>query len=124
MSSSDDVRYLAQVRKYLFCPRKDKKRLTEKCRAFLDGYRQENPDAQYDDVVSNFGPPSDFAGVLIAEACPDMLQDLQTQYMKRQKLWLRVAVCLGILAFAVLLVAILCYYFYEPAYFVKTVTTF
>ncbi len=122
MIGRPDTRYLSQVRKFLFCPRPDQKRLTEKCRSFLEGYRQENPGAGYDDIVSNFGPPADFAGALMADMYPDGVREARERYIKRQKLWLGLAVCLGLLAFAMLLAVILWCYFHEPICFTKDIT--
>jgi len=122
MTNPADVRYLSQVRKYLFCSHKDKKRLTEKCRTFLDSYRLENPEAVYDDIVANFGPPPEFAGVLTSEVCPDMPQDVQAQYIKRQKFWLRLAVCLAILAIAAFVWYAIWVANHDITYIVKTVT--
>lgn len=93
MIGRPDAQYLSQVRKFLFCPRPDKKRLVEKCRSFLEGYRQENPDAKYEDIVANFGSPADFAGTLMMEIYPDATQEVRERYIKRQKLWFRLAVC-------------------------------
>jgi len=119
MTNPADARYLSQVRKYLFCPRPDKKRLLQKCRTFLGEYRQENPEAVYDDIVANFGPPPEFAGVLIAEVCPGTPRDIQAQYIKRQKLLLWLAVCTGI----VIAIAFVALYIwvanYDIAYAVK-----
>ena len=122
MIGSPDTQYLSQVRKFLFCTHPDKKRLTEKSRSFLEGYRQENPEAGYDDIVSNFGPPADFAGTLMADMYPDGVLEVRERYIKRQKLWLGLAVGLGAVAFALLMIFVLWAVFRLPFYTVRTIT--
>ncbi len=120
MINSPDTRYLSQVRKFLFCPPADRYRLLEKGRGFLAGYRQENPEAGYEDIVANFGPPADFAATL-AEGMYPAVQGDQAWYFKRQNFWLRLAVCFGVLAFALLTVFVLWAVFHLPSSAVRTV---
>ncbi len=103
MTGRPDAQYLSQVRKFLLCPHPDKKRLAEKCRSFLERFRQEEPEAGYDDIVANFGPPDNFADTLMAEMYPGAAQEVRERYIKRQKLWLRLAVGAAAVIAAVLI---------------------
>lgn len=103
MTNCPDARYLSQVRKFLFCPHTGKKRLVEKGRAFLEKFRQEDPEAGYDDIIANFGPPADFANTLMADLYPGGTQEVQERYIKRQKFWLGLAVCIGVVVAAILI---------------------
>lgn len=123
MTDPSDARYLSQVRRSLFCPRSDKKRLLQKCRTFLEKYRQENPDAAYDDVVADFGSPPDLADALMTEVCPNQPQEARIKYINRQRFWLRVAVCLGALAIAAFVGYAIWVANNDFGYIIKTVTT-
>lgn len=120
MISRPDAQYLSQVRKFLFCPRPDKKRLTDKCRSFLEGFRQEEPEAGYHDIVANFGPPDNFAGALMAEMYPDAAQEVRERYIKRQKLWLRLAVGAAAVIAAVLIGYIIWVALHDATYVTRT----
>ncbi len=119
MTGRPDAQYLSQVRKFLFCPRPDKERLAEKCRSFLEGFRQEEPEAGYDDIVANFGPPDNFAGALMAELYPDAAQEVRERYIKRQKFWLRLAVGVAAVIAAALIGYIIWVAFNDVAYITR-----
>lgn len=59
-------RYAAHVRRRLTCSVPARRRLSLRCRELADQYAEENPDARYDDFVTAFGSPGDFAGELLS----------------------------------------------------------
>ena len=59
-------RYASQVRRRLTCSAASRGQLSRRCQELAEQYAEENPDARYDDFVTAFGPPGDFAGELLS----------------------------------------------------------
>lgn len=59
-------KYLNQVRHFLVCDKTDQKRLLEQCKNLINSFQQENPDAEFAEVVTAFGKPQDCAADLLS----------------------------------------------------------
>lgn len=76
--------YLARVRRALTCAPVSRRRLLVQGAALVEDFCQENPEAEYGDLVSAFGPPRDFAGEMLST-----LDEAEVLAARRRRTWLR-----------------------------------
>lgn len=66
MESKAAQQYVSRVRRRLTCSAPSRKRLSLRSQELADQFAAENPNARYDDFVTAFGPPENFAGELLS----------------------------------------------------------
>lgn len=66
MNHNVSQQYLRQVNQFLICDRKNRRRLLERCKDLVKVFQEENPDAEYADIVAAFGEPSTCAAELLS----------------------------------------------------------
>lgn len=66
MGSKAARQYIAHIRRHLVCSAGSRKQLLRKGKELVARFGEENPDAQYSDFVSAFGPPENFAGEMLS----------------------------------------------------------
>lgn len=78
-------RYLAQLRRALTCGKADRERLFAQSRAMLEGFEEENANARYEDLVTAFGQPKDFAAEMLSQLDPGEVERAgrQRKYIRR-----------------------------------------
>lgn len=59
-------RYLTRVRRQLVCSAPARRRLLSRAKEMAEQFGAENPCAQYEDYVSAFGSPEEFAGIMLS----------------------------------------------------------
>lgn len=74
--------YLTQVRHSLVCDRTDRKQLLERCKDLIDSFQQENPNADYNEIVTAFGKPVDCATDLLST-----LDDTKVEAAQKKRRW-------------------------------------
>lgn len=78
-------RYLAQLRRALTCGKADRERLFAQSRAMVEGFEEENANARYEDLVTAFGQPKDFAAEMLSQLDPGEVERAgrQRKYIRR-----------------------------------------
>lgn len=78
-------RYLAQLRRALTCGKADRERLFAQSRAMLEGFEEENANARYENLVTAFGQPKDFAAEMLSQLDPKEVERAgrQRKYIRR-----------------------------------------
>lgn len=66
MESKAAQQYVSHVRRRLTCSSPSRRQLSLRSQELADQFAAENPDARYDDFVTAFGPPENFAGELLS----------------------------------------------------------
>ena len=92
-SSKAAVRYVSHVRRRLTCSAASRRQLSLRSQELAEQYAEENPDARYDDFVTAFGAPGDFAGELLSSLDGGEVETAR----RRRRLASRIAVaCLAL----------------------------
>lgn len=78
-------RYLAQLRRALTCAKEDRERLLSQGEKLLGEFLEENPNAHYEDLVTAFGQPKDFAAEMLSQLDPKEVERAgrQRKYIRR-----------------------------------------
>lgn len=78
-------RYLAQLRRALTCAREDRERLFSRGRTMVEEFWAETPNAHYEDLVTAFGQPKDFAAEMLSQLDPGEVERAgrQRKYIRR-----------------------------------------
>ena len=91
MESKAAQHYVSRVRRRLTCSAPSRRRLSLGSQELATQFASENPDARYDDFVTAFGPPGDFAGELLSSLDSGEVETAQ----RRRRLAPRIAlICL------------------------------
>lgn len=76
-------RYLAQVRRALRCPRKERQALLSRLRADLAEYAAQQPALSFDDLTEQFGSPAQLAADYLETLDPAELKRFQSAAVRR-----------------------------------------
>lgn len=88
-----EKRYLAEVKRALVCPRRDRKSLLGRAEELLADFAAENPDADDAAIRRSFGPPEEFARELMSTLTPGAV-DATRRKRRRLRLGLAAAALL------------------------------
>lgn len=69
--------YYSKVRRGLVCSGASRKQLLGQGEALMIRFEQENPDAQYADFITAFGPPEVFAGEMLSTVGGKEVEDVK-----------------------------------------------
>lgn len=73
-------RYLRQVRSWLPCTKKVKKKITTDIASSISSYLEENPSANFEDIQRRFGTPHQIASAHVDEmGAVELLQNLRVR---------------------------------------------
>lgn len=73
--------YLRQVRQFLICDRKSRCHLLARCKDAVNVFLEENPKAQYADIVVAFGEPSTCAAELLSDMKTSSIKDARKKIL-------------------------------------------
>lgn len=78
-------RYLKQVERALTCPQREKAALLRQGRELVAAFSEETPDAGYAQLTQAFGPPETFAGEMLEQLDPALVECAQKQGVLRKR---------------------------------------
>lgn len=106
------IRYQRELKKHLQCGMHIRKKLLSQFRDSLSSFLEENPEPNYEQLITAFGPPEEMANILM-EAVPT---SEQLRYRRNNKL---VKILYGFVA--VLFIMFALYVFYMKEFTIVTV---
>lgn len=104
MESNAARKYCSKMRRGLVCSGASRKQLFHQGQELVGRFEQENPDAQYADFVTAFGPPEAFAGEMLSTLDGKEVENAKRR-RKRTKWILLAGVILVLIAVCVFSVA-------------------
>lgn len=78
-------RYLTQVERALTCPPGEKAALLKRGRELVEAFLEETPAAGYAQLTEAFGPPNAFAGEMLEQLDPALVEHTQKQGVLRKR---------------------------------------
>ena len=78
-------RYLTQVERALTCPPGEKAALLKRGRELVEAFLEETPAAGYAQLTDAFGPPNAFAGEMLEQLDPALVEHTQKQGVLRKR---------------------------------------
>ena len=75
MNRNASRQYLKQVKQFLICDRKSRRRPLARCGELVRGFQEENPEAGYDGLVAAFGEPAACAAELLSGLDTSSVED-------------------------------------------------
>lgn len=96
-------RYLAQLRRALTCAKEDRERFFSRGRTMVEEFWAETLNARYEDLVTAFGQPKDFAAEMLSQLDPG-----EVEHTRKQRKYIR----RGAAATVIIILALLSVFWY------------